>query len=127
MKTCIAILCTVVCVACGDSRSDLEKCADDPQCAAAMNAVDNAQQTVDTVCPKDQNKTNEACDSAMNALDSAQELQSRPKRARNAGTQTSFRGRAPANSHREGHALGQGADRREGVTRAPALAYHPSR
>lgn len=61
-------------VAC-DSRSDLDKCADDAKCGAAMHAVDDAQNTVNTVCPKDEDKTNVACDSAMNALNSAEELQ----------------------------------------------------
>ena len=76
MKLAIAVpVALALCAAC-DERSDLEKCAADTNCAAAMEAVDNAQATVNTVCPKDENKTNEACDSAMNALDSAEQLQS---------------------------------------------------
>jgi hypothetical protein len=71
----LSILLAIATTAC-DSRSDLDRCSDDAKCAAAMQSVDNAQQTVDTVCPKDQDKSNEACDAAMNALDSAQELQS---------------------------------------------------
>jgi hypothetical protein len=67
----IALLSSVAC----DSRSDIEKCTDDPKCSAAMEAVDRAAQTVDTVCPKDENQSNEACDAALNTLNSAQELQ----------------------------------------------------
>jgi hypothetical protein len=58
-----------------EERSDLQKCMDDKKCAAAMEAVDQAQNTVNTVCPKNERETNPACDAAVDARNAAEDVQ----------------------------------------------------